>query len=286
MSDDPRDRSPVDETLRYLEVLLASIVYGAGAYANTIVDFLFGPARFDAAILPGPSGQAAPIDPRRYLPPLTFLLLNQIFYFYVYPRQERGPTRTVIEAMPGPIRQALDRVESSIREPNLLAILLVVGPLVLVAALHALLTTWGFRARRVRIDFETILDVTCYSVGTMLGTVGLSAVVGATLTDHALSGRLRGIPLAAYLVLMVVPFVTIWLRCIGRHFALVRGVTRTSWMRAIGVVLGATLALVALLATLLALAGHRGDDAPPRTASCTGCLDPIRPPIASAGPPS
>jgi hypothetical protein len=267
MSDDPRDRSLEDETLRYLEALLASIVYGAGAYASTIVDFLFRPARFDAAILPGPSGQHAPVDPRRYLPPLTFLLLNQIFYFYVYPRQERGPTRTVIEAMPGPIRQALDRIESSIREPNLLAILLVVGPLILIAALHALLTTWGFRTQRIRIAFETILDVTCYSIGTMLGTVGLSAVVGATLTDHALSGALRGIPLAAYVVFMVVPFVTIWLRCIGRHFAMVREVTRTSWTRSIGVVLGATLALGALVAAILALAGHRGDDAPARTAS-------------------
>jgi hypothetical protein len=267
MSDDPRQSSLVDETLRYLEVVLASIVYGAGAYANTIVDFLFRPARFDAAILPGPSGQHAPVDPRRYLPPLTFLLLNQIFYFYVYPRQERGPTRTVIEAMPGPIRQALDRIESSVREPNLVAVLLVVGPLVLIAAFHALLTTWGFRAQRVRIAFATILDVTCYSIGTMLGTVGLSAVVGATLTDHALSGRLRGIPLAAYVAFMVVPFVTTWLWCIVRHFALAHEVTRTSWGRAIGVVLGATLALGALVATLLALAGHRGDDAQPRTAS-------------------
>src|SRR5262249_21911320 len=135
------------------------------------------------------------------------------------------------------------------------------------AAVHALFTTWGFRAQRVRVGFETILDITCYSVGTMLGTVGLSAVVGATLTDEALGGSLRGIALGLYLVLVVVPVVAIWLRCIGRHFALVRGVTRTSWSRTIGVVLGATLALGLLLASLLALAGHRGDESQPRTAT-------------------
>ena len=93
----------------------------------------------------------------------------------------------------------------------------------------------------------------------MLGTVGLSAVIGATLTDHALSGTLRGLPLAAYLALLVVPFAAIWLRCVGRHFAVVHAATRTSWTRTIGVVLAGTLALVLLLAALLALAGHRGE---------------------------
>jgi hypothetical protein len=145
-------------------------------------------------------------------------------------------------------------------DPRERAILLVVGPLVLLAALHAWLATWGFRALGgQRVRFETILDVTCYSVGTMLGSVGLSAVVGATLTDHALSGALTGLPLAAYIVLLVVPFVVIWLRCIGRHFAVVHAATRTSWLRTIGVVLAATVALGGLLGVLLTLAGHRGE---------------------------
>src|SRR5215831_12175679 len=258
MSDDPRERHLDDETLRYLEALLSSIVYGAGSFVITLFDFLFRSRRFDAMLLGDAPPRPAMSGPRRYLPPLSFLLLNQIFYFYVYPRQERGPTRAVIEAMPGPIRHALDRIETSIRHPNLLAILLVVGPLVLVAALHAWFTTWGFRAfRGHRVRFETILDTTCYSVGAMLATVGLSAVIGATLTDHALSGELTGLPLVAYIVLLVVPFVLIWLRCIGRHFAVVHAATRTSWARTIGVVLASTIALGALLAALLALAGHR-----------------------------
>ena len=144
-------------------------------------------------------------------------------------------------------------------DPRERAILLVVGPLVLLAALHAWLATWGFRALGQRVQFETILDVTCSSVGTMLGSVGLSAVVGATLTDHALSGALTGLPLAAYIVLLVVPFVVIWLRCIGRHFAVVHAATRTSWFGTIGVVLAATVARGGLLGVLLALAGHRGE---------------------------
>jgi hypothetical protein len=53
--------------------------------------------------------------------------------------------------------------------------------------------------------------------------------------------------------------VVVWLRCIGRHFAVVHAATQTSWARTIGVVLAATLALVLLLALFLALAGHRGD---------------------------
>lgn len=260
MDDDARERTLDDETIKYLEALLASIVAGAGAYAVTLFDFLFRARHFDAMLLPDTVHRDPKPTGPRYLPPLTFLLLNQIFYFYVYPRQERGPTRTVIEAMPGPIRNALDRIETSIRSPSLLAILLVVGPLVLVAALHAFFTTWGFRAlRSQRVRFETILDTTCYSVGTMLGAVGLSAVIGATLTDRAVSGTLQGVALAAYLVLLVVPFVVVWLRCIGRHFAVVHAATQTSWARTIGVVLAATLALVLLLAVFLALAGHRSD---------------------------
>jgi hypothetical protein len=261
MDDDARDRRTADDdTLGWLEALLASVVYGAGAYALTVFEFLFRARRFDAVLLRDESDRRARPGPRRYVPPLGFLLLNQIFYFYVYPRQERGPTRAVIEAMPGPIRHALDRIETSIRDPNLLAILLVVGPLVIIAAFHALLTTWGLRALRApRVRFETILDATCYSVGTMLASVGLSAVVGATLTDRALSGELQGSALGAYVVLLVIPFVLVWLRCIGRHFIVVHEATGTSWGATIAVVLGATVALGLLLALLLALAGHRGE---------------------------
>ena len=122
MDDDARERTLDDDTIKYLEALLASIVAGAGAYAVTLFDFLFRARHFDAMLLPDTAHRDPTPAGARYLPPLTFLLLNQIFYFYVYPREERGPTRAVIEAMPGPIRHALDRIETSIRDPNLLAI--------------------------------------------------------------------------------------------------------------------------------------------------------------------
>jgi hypothetical protein len=259
MSDDPRERSIDDGTVRYLEAVLGSIVYGAGAYVNTLLDFLFRPGRFDAALLAEASERDAAPGRRRYLPPLSFLLLNQVFYFYVYPRRERGPTRALIEWMPAPIRFALDRIESSLRDPSLVPILLVVGPLVLIAALHALFTTWGFRAQRTDVRFGTVLAATCYSVGAMLGLVGLSAVVGATLTDRALSGALQGLPLAGYLIL-VAGFVVLWLRCISRHFAVVRAAASTSWLRTIVVVLGATCALGLVVASLLALGGSGASD--------------------------
>jgi len=54
---------------------------------------------------------------------------------------------------------------------------------------------------------------------------------------------------------LVVPFVLIYLRCIGRHFSVVHAATRTSWPWTIGVVLASTI----VLGALLALAGHRGE---------------------------
>ena len=261
-----------DDPLRYLEALLRAIVFGAAAFATTVCDFLLRPDRFDRALLHDRGGEPPEMAPP-YLRPLSFLLLNQVFYFAVYPRRERGPTRAVIDWMPAPILHALDRIEGVVREPDLVSVLLVVGPLVLLAALHAACTTWVFRRSRPALRFEPILAATCYSVGTMLGAVGLSAVVGATLTDHAFAGTLRGLPLAAYLAFMVTPFVLVWLRCISRHFAIVHAATGTSWPRTIGVVLGTTLALGVLVAGLLALVGWRGPEA-------TGVALSARPPGA------
>jgi hypothetical protein len=62
MSDDPRERHLDDETLRYLEALLSSIVYGAGAFVITLFDILFRTRRFDAMLLaetPQPAGDSA-----------------------------------------------------------------------------------------------------------------------------------------------------------------------------------------------------------------------------------
>ena len=257
MRDTPKQPAFGDDPLRYLEAVLRSVVVGAGAYVVTIFDFLFRASRFDATLLSGPPDDT-PEAPTPYLGPLSFLLLNQVFYFSVYPRQERGPTRAVIEWMPAPILHTLDRIEGVVRDPNLGSVLLVVGPLVLLAALHAACTTWAFQRQRRGVRFEPILAATCYSVGTMLATVGLSAVVGATLTDRAVAGTLRGLSLVAYLAFMVTPFMLVWLRCIGRHFAVVRAATGASWPRTIGVVLGTTLLLALLVAGLLALVGLRG----------------------------
>lgn len=256
MSDQDRARGGDDDPLRYLEALLASIVSGAAAYVTTIVEFLFRPARFDATLPPDADGRA------RYVRPLSFLLLSQILYFSVYPRRERGPTRALIEWMPAPILHTLDRIERTLRDPNLGSILLVVGPLVLVAAVHALLTTRLLRAGGVAVAAETILRTTCYSVGTMLAMVGLSAVVGATLTDRALGGTLPPGALAAYVVLMVLPFVAVWTRCIGRHFSIVRALTGASWPHTIGAVLGATVLLGVLVGACLALMGLRASPIP------------------------
>lgn len=107
--------------------------------------------------------RARPDAPTRYLGPLSVLLLNQVFYFAVYPRRERGPTRAVIEWMLEPILRALDRIESVVRDPNLMSVLMVVGPLVLLAALHAAGTTWAFRRWRRDVAFA----------GGLLALVGL-----------------------------------------------------------------------------------------------------------------
>jgi hypothetical protein len=90
MDDDARERTLDDDTIKYLEALLASIVAGAGAYAVTLFDFLFRARHFDAMLLPDTAHRDPTPAGARYLPPLTFLLLNQIFYFYVCP----GPSGT------------------------------------------------------------------------------------------------------------------------------------------------------------------------------------------------
>ena len=94
----------------------------------------------------------------------------------------------------------------------------------------------------------------------------LYAVVGATLTDRAVGGDLGGTALAAYVTLLVLPFVAVWARCIQRHFAMVHTIMGASWPRTIGVVFGATLALGLLVAAILALVGLR--------ASVAGVVDP------------
>jgi hypothetical protein len=256
---EPEDGREARDPVSYLESALLAIVLAAGAYARTVFDFLFRASRFDAELLRGaaPDGPGDPGARGPYLRPLSFLLLNQIFYFYVYPRQERGPTRAVIEAMPGPILRALDRIEAALAEPNLTSILIVVGPLVLLAALHAALASGALRLRGAEVRFETMLAATCYSVGSMLATVALSAVLGASLTERALSGALEGAALAAFLALMVAPFAALWLRCIQRHFALVRSLSGATWPDAIAAVLAATAALALVAASLLALAGMR-----------------------------
>ena len=258
----PETRRESNAAIRTLEAALVAIVFGAGAYAITLFDFLFRARRFDQALLAANSGEAPEADPgtedgQRYSPPLSFLLLAQIFYFYVYPRRERGPTRALIESLPAPILHALDRLEQTLAEPNLVSILIVVAPLLLLAALHARLTTTGLRLQGSAVRYDAILLTTCYSVGTMLVAVGLSAVVGATWTDQAVAGELRGLALAAYLLGLVVPFVVIWLRCIARHFLVVRAVSAASWPGTFGAVLGATLLLALLVAAVLALAGTR-----------------------------
>src|SRR5262249_3731787 len=68
-----------------------------------------------------------------------------------------------------PSRAGSDRDQHQTSQPA--GILLAVGPLVLAAALHAWFATLGFeRFRGHRVQFETILDIICYSVGAMLGT--------------------------------------------------------------------------------------------------------------------
>jgi hypothetical protein len=254
VSEDAEATTAGADPIRFLESALRAIVYAAGRYALTLFDFLFRPQAFDADILAPEGAVGARL---RYLPPLSFLLIDLIFYFTVYPRRERGPTRLLIDVSPAPIARALDRIEATLARPDLTSILFVVGPLVLLAALHALLTARAFGHLGVGARFETILAATCYSGGSLLAALALSAVVGATLTERAVDGTLHGAALAAYLVGMVVPFLLVFAWCGVRYVALVRAAAGETWLRSAAVVLTATLLVALLAGSLLAAAGMR-----------------------------
>jgi hypothetical protein len=254
VSEEQRGTTAAADPIRFLESALRAIVFGAGAYARTLFDFLFRPRAFDAEIL----GTGAPPAARRpYLRPLSYLLINLIFYFYVYPRREQGPTRFLIDASPAPISRALDRIEATLAQPDLPSILIVVGPLVLLVALHALLTARAFQLLGSEAPFETILSATCYAAGSLLAALALSAVVGASLTERAVAGTLQGAALAAYLIGMVVPFVSLFGCCGVRYVALVRAAAGGTWLRSIAATLAAMLILALIAGSLLAAAGMR-----------------------------
>ena len=71
----------------WIESVLRAIVYAAGDYLQTLRDFLLRRGEFDAAIVGSETSSVA-----GRLGPLTFLFLNLILYFWVYPRREQGPT--------------------------------------------------------------------------------------------------------------------------------------------------------------------------------------------------
>lgn len=253
MRDDDATAAAADWT-RFLESLLRGLVFAAGAWAWTFWTFVFRPRRFDAAVLDERDGPVG----RFHLGPLSFLLVNLVLYFWVYPRREQGPTRAVIAAAPAPLSRALDRIEAVVARPDLPTVLMVVGPLVLLAALHALVTTRAFRLGGAPLRFETQLAVTCYAAGSLLAALALSAIVGATLTDRAVAGTLVGAGLAAYLALMVAPFVALFLWCMARYVLLTRAAAGTGLVRTGAVILGTTLLVVTLVGLLLVANGVRG----------------------------
>ncbi len=254
VSEEPKASAAGADPVRFLESALRAVVFGAGAYALTAFDFLFRPRVFDPELMApaAPSGA-----PRPYLKPLSFLLVNLVFYFLVYPRRERGPTRFLIDASPAPISRALDRIEATLAQPDLASILVVVGPLVLLVALHALLVARALRLSGRAAPFEPLLAATSYAAGALLAALALSAVVGATLTERAVAGTLRGAALGAYLIGMVAPFLALFAWCAVRQVALVRAIARATWPPALGAVLAATVLLALLAGALLAAAGMR-----------------------------
>jgi hypothetical protein len=208
---------------------------------------------FDVTVLdPLPSPEE-----RLQLGPLSYLLVNLVLYFLVYPRREQGPTRALIAAAPLPIANALDRIEATLGRFDLPSLLYVIGPLVLLAALHAMLTTQAFRLVGARPDFETMLAVNCYSAGSLVAALALSAIVGATLTDRAVAGTLVGPALIAYLVLMVVPFLALFAWCRARYLLLARAAARTGVVRAATVVVATTAVVLGSVALLLLANGMR-----------------------------
>jgi hypothetical protein len=238
---------------RFLESLLRALVFAAGAWAWTLYAFLFRPRTFDAAVL---DRERTP-DERFQLGPLSFLLVNLVLYFYVYPRREQGPTQALIAAAPLPISRALDRIETTLGKPDLPSLIFVVGPLVLLAAVHAWLTTRAFRLAGSPARFETLLAVDAYSAGSLVAALALSAVVGATLTDHAVAGTLVGPGLVAYLVGMVVPFLAIFAWCMVRYVVLARAASGAGALRTGVVVLATTTVLLGAIALLLLANGMR-----------------------------
>jgi hypothetical protein len=241
------------ETTRFLESLLRAIVFAAGAWVRTLYGFLLRPRAFDAAVLdPEPTP-----DERVQLGPLSFLLVNLVLYFLVYPRREQGPTQALIAVAPLPIANALDRIEVTLGRFDLPSLIYVIGPLVLLAAVHAMLTTRAFRLVGGRPDFEIMLAVNCYSAGSLVAALAMSAIVGATLTDRAFAGTLVGPGLVAYLALMVVPFLALFAWCMIRYVVLARAAARTGLVRTGIVVVGTTVLVLASIALLLLANGMR-----------------------------
>lgn len=236
----------------WIESVLRAIVYAAGDYLQTLRDFLLRRREFDAAVV---ASETSAVSGR--LGPLTFLLINLIVYFYVYPRREAGPTRAVIDAAPAPIARTLDRIETILARPDLPSVLIVVAPLVLLVAMHALLTSRAFRLIGRPTRFDTLLAVGGYSMGSLLAALALSAIVGASLTDRAVAGTLVGPGLVVYLVGMVVPFVSTFVWCLVRYVDLVRTATGAGLVQSTLVVLVATLVLAVLIGLLLLTSGLR-----------------------------
>lgn len=250
---DDRVTSAASEWTRSFEALLRAIVFAAASWARTLYGFLFRPRAFDAAVLdPLPSPEE-----RLQLGPLSYLLVNLVLYFLVYPRREQGPTQALIAAAPLPIANALDRIEATLGRFDLPSLLYVIGPLILLAAVHAMLTTQVFRLIGADSDFETMLAVNCYSAGSLVAALALSAIVGATLTDHAVAGTLVGPALIAYLVLMVAPFVALFAWCMVRYVLLARAAARTDLVRAVAVAVATTAVVLGAVALLLLANGMR-----------------------------
>jgi hypothetical protein len=236
----------------WIESILRAIVWAAGDYLQTLRDFLLRRPAFDAAVV---GAETAHVSGR--LGPLTYLLINLILYFFVYPRREQGPTRAIIDAAPAPIANALDRVEAILARPDLPSLFFLVGPLVLLIALHALLTTRGLRLIGRPVRFDALLAVGGYSLGSLLAALALSAIVGASLTDRAVAGTLVGPALVVYLVGMVVPFVSTFVWCLVRYVDLVRTASGAGFVQSTLVVLAATVVLGVMVGVVLLTSGLR-----------------------------
>lgn len=236
----------------WIESVLRTIVYAAGDYLQTLLDFLLRRRTFDAAIV---GSERSAVAGR--LGPLTFLFLNLVLYFWVYPRREHGPTRAIIDAAPAPIAHTLDRIEQTLAKPDPMSIIFVVGPLVLLVAAHAFVMARGTRLIGRPVRFDTLLAIGGYAFGSLLAAFALSAVVGASLTDRAVAGTLVGPALGAYVVGMVVPFVVIFLWCLMRYVDLVRTATGAGLVQSAVLTIAATAVMGAMVGVLLYSSGLR-----------------------------